>query len=174
MSPSLPPKLSDPFAIIGREAEKLMNIVVDVYDPDSANEIPYDSETDTGGYTPLTLVLTTKARMQHLRVPHEANIAGEWVTKRAIRFQIPLANGHATYPDEGTLPDSGTYPSETVFPSFGGKALRKGFVVRVQGSVKQPYSVTFGFIVLSVINSSHAAVCTIECMSELTELPRVA
>ena len=144
----LPTRLTSPADLIAREAEKWMNLTVDLYDFDNPTDIPYDTATDTGGYSVPLLLLTSKARLQQLGAPKEATAGGEWVTKRAVRFQLPRATN--------TL------------------LIRKGLIFRVQFTAENTWLSEYAFTVLSAINSGDPGVVTVECMSELAVVPRVA
>ena len=92
-----------------------------------------------------TLKLTTKARVQHLRNPIDISTSTAMATKRNIRLQIPL--------------------------SAASTFIVKGWLVQVDGG-NDPSLESITLTVLSAINSSHAALRTIECQSELVATPR--
>lgn len=87
----------------------------------------------------------TPARVQHLRAPLDASSASAWATKRAIRVQIPLTDSAAL--------------------------IRKGWIVQFIGG-NDPALENISATVQSAINSSHAAIRTVECISELATTPR--
>lgn len=102
-----------------------------------------------------TLVCTTPGRFQHLRSPLDASSAAQWSTKRAGRAQIPL--------------DATT------------GMIRKGLLCQISAGVddkgnaiplRDPTLGLVTFTVQSAINSSHAALRTVEMVSELAPTPR--
>lgn len=101
---------------------------------------------DTAG----TLKVTTKGRWQHKRSPLDASSATSWSTKRAGHIQIPLT------------------------ASTG--LVKKGWVVQISAGTEPLRDPTLGlisFTVQSAVNSSHAALRTIEVVSEVAATPRV-
>lgn len=91
------------------------------------------------------LKITSKARVQHLRAPLDSSSPVTWGTQRAIRLQIPL---NAT---------SG--------------AITKGWLVQISGA-NDPTLNLVTMTVQSAVNSSHAALRTIECISDLSQTDR--
>lgn len=89
-----------------------------------------------------------RARIQNMRIPRPTTNADEWEVNRAIRFQIEILAGDPP--------------------------LRKGMVVRVTDGGKDPSLVNFAFIIETAVNSSHAALRTIETISELAVVPPVS
>lgn len=80
-----------------------------------------------------------KARAQQLRAPSAFSAGGGLAVKRPVRIQIPL---NAT----------------SLF-------LRKGLIVRVFGG-NDPALPSWKLVIMSAVNSSHAALRTIECEGE--------
>lgn len=116
----------------------------------------YDAKTDSYvGGTPDQIVLTgtspdhdipgRPARAQQLRLPIEQAGAAEWSAKRRYRFQIDL------------LP--------------GDPVITKGMVVRVRRNPRDPSLLHFAFQVTAASNSSHAALRTIETITEFGVSP---
>ena len=126
-----------------------MNATISIFDPTNVITVPYDPATDTGGYSTPLLLVTTKARFTPLRRPVEGTAGEAWLTKRPGRFQVPLS-------------------------SVPARPFIKGLIVRVTVCPKFPEALQFSWTVLTAISSSDAAVCTIECLSELTITPPVA
>lgn len=91
------------------------------------------------------LKLTCKARVQHLRSPIDISSATALGTKRNIRLQIPLSEA-------------------SVF-------ITKGWLVQIEGG-NDPSLEKITLSVTSAINSSHAAIRTVEAQSELAATPR--
>ena len=92
-----------------------------------------------------TLKLTCPARVQHLRSPIDSSNATAMQTKRNIRLQVPLS-------------------SASTF-------IAKGWLVQITGG-NDPSLDNITLTVMSAINSSHAALRTVECQSELAATPR--
>lgn len=120
--------------------------VISVIDPGTGNPGVYSAETDIRtGATPDDVVLDDRAaRIQHIRLPLEMAGSREWSTKRRYRFQIDL------------LP--------------GDPIITKGMVVRVTNGGRDASLTSFAFTVTAASNSSHAAVRTIETVTELAVL----
>lgn len=169
--PPMPPRRTNPTDLIAHEVEKWMNLTIDLYDFDTY--VPYNSTTDTGGYSVPILVLTSKARLQQLGAPKEANAGGEWVVARAVRFHLPRENAYAFYPANQDFPSASDFPSATDFPTDGKEPIRKGLVIRVRYFAGNRWLSEYAYTVLSSINSGYAGVCTVECMSELAVVPKV-
>ncbi|MDL5351094.1 DUF6093 family protein [Microbacterium sp. zg-YB36] len=102
----------------------------------------YDPITDTvtGGTPPTVAQDWRPARAQHVGMPLETSDGNGWSTKRRFRFQWDL------------LPDD--------------PIITKGMYVEYRGG-KDPSLARFDYQVLSAVNSSHAALRTVEAMSEL-------
>lgn len=106
----------------------------------------YDSKTNTfaGGTPDEVLIADRPARAQHIRLPQEYNDGNGWGTKRRYRFQCEI------------LEDD--------------PAITKGLFVRFSGG-RDPELEKVAFQVVSATNSSHAALRTIETVSELARVP---
>lgn len=145
--PPLPPPPSSqdwPDEILA-VARQQFNCVIDVIDPTRVVDEPYDPITDTGGTSaPLVVIADRPARVQHIRLPLEQSGASEWGTKRRYRVQCEILTGDAL--------------------------IRKGFMVRVRGG-RDPVLSRFALQVLSASNSSHAALRTIETITEYGAVP---
>lgn len=132
---------------IAEAAREFMNCTIKVVRPGKSGK--YDPTTDdyTGeGYEPEKIILQDRAaRAQHIRLALEQAGAYEWSTKRRYRFQIEL------------LADDPT--------------ITKGMVVRVTGGGNDPSLQHFAFEVVSASNSSHAALRTIETLTEFGVAP---
>ena len=140
--PSLPPpppadSWSDEIAAA---AEEMMNGVIDVYIPGEPGEYNPITDEIEGGTPDQVIVNASKARIQHLAGPAEAAGSAEWATKRRFRFQIPLQAGDAP--------------------------ITKGMLVRVVDGGRDPGLESYSYTVLSAVNSSHAALRTIEAVTE--------
>ncbi len=135
---ALPPlPTADWAAEIGAAAEAQMNATANFY---TTTKIPKEAPT-------LTLLFSTKARVQQIRRPLDIISGEQWGNRRSVRVQIPL--------------------------SATSSLIEKGLVVRILGG-NDPALAKVTLIVQSAINSSHAAVRTIECISELANTPLVA
>lgn len=128
-------------------AREFFNCSIDVILPGKPGK--YDPVTDdyTGeGYVPETVVLEGRdARAQHIRLPLEQAGSYEWSTKRRYRFQLELIAADPT--------------------------VRKGMIVRVRAGGRDPALQHFAFEVVSASNSSHAALRTIETVTEMAVTP---
>jgi len=128
---------------IAAAARDEFNCTIDITDPNTVTTTDYDPTTDTGGgSTVLTIMTDRPARMQQLHIPQEAITPGVAGKKRDVRFQIDL------------LPDD--------------PIIRSGFIVRVRSTTRNQKLLRFAFVVNSEINSSHAALTTIETTTDLT------
>jgi len=106
--------------------------------------------------TTKVLKLTTKGRFQHKRSTLDASNATAWETKRAAHVQIPLT-------------------------AIAG-LVSKGWIAQISAGVddatgatiplRDPTLALVSFTVQSAVNSSHAALRTVELMSELAPTPR--
>lgn len=122
-----------------------MNAVIDILDP-SGTGTPYDPSTDTGGLSePATIITGRPARIQTRREPHTMDAQVVWTTQRRVLIQIELR------PDD--------------------PIVSKGFVVRVTDGGRDPSLTRYAFEVLNAVNSSHAAVRTIQAIGDLAVLP---
>lgn len=128
-------------------AREYFNCVIDVINPGSPGT--YNPATDdyTGeGYVPDVAVLEGReARAQHIRLPLEQAGAREWATKRRYRFQTELLDADPP--------------------------ITKGMIVRVRSGGRDPVLENFAFEVASASNSSHAALRTIETLTEFGLVP---
>ncbi len=122
-------------------AREFMTGRIEVIDPSNVIETPYDPITDTGGTAePEVLIANRPARIQQLNMPSESASSGEWATKRRVRFQVEILDGDPT--------------------------LRKGLIVRVLDGAKDPTLEEFRYTISSAINSTQAALRTLECVTE--------
>lgn len=130
-------------------AKEFFNGRIEVVDPSNIITVPYDPITDEGPTSEAEIVLTNDpddtvrgrpARIQHLRVPLENAGSGEWSTKRRFRFQHEMLPGDPT--------------------------LRKGQLVTVLDGGKDETLTEFSYTITSAVNSSHAALRTIEAITE--------
>jgi hypothetical protein len=128
-------------------AREFFNCAIDVILPGKPGKYnPSTDAYDGAGAVPDVMVIEGRpARAQHIRLPLEQAGAYEWSTKRRYRFQIELL------------------ASDPV--------IRKGMVVRVREGGKDPVLVHFAFEVASASNSSHAALRTIETLTEFGVSP---
>lgn len=117
-----------------------MNAVVDVFTPGAPGQWDPNIGDVGPGQPEIPVITARKARVQHLRVPLESAGSSEWATRRAIRIQIPL--------------------------QAGDPLIAKGMIVRVVDGGRDASLELFRYTVLSAINSSHAAVRTIEAVTE--------
>lgn len=127
--------------LILETAREFFNGTLDIYLPGEPGT--YDPVTDetTGGTPDVPVITGRPARAQHLRAPQDFNDGNGWDVKRVYRFQCEI------------LADD---PSIT-----------KGMVARFSGG-RDPELAKVEFQVVSATNSSHAAVRTIEAVSELS------
>lgn len=96
-------------------------------------------DAETGG-TPDTVVVDWRpARAQHIRMPMETNDSNGWTTRRRFRFQCEIRDADPL--------------------------ITKGLVVRFRGG-KDHTLALLAFQVVSALNSSHAALRTIEATTE--------
>ncbi len=128
-------------------AREFFNCTIDVILPGKNGKYNPDTDEYTGeGYVPDTTILEGRAaRAQHIRLPLEQSGAYEWATKRRYRFQLELLEADPT--------------------------IRKGMVVRVRAGGRDPVLEHFAFEVASASNSSHAALRTIETLTEFGVSP---
>lgn len=104
--------------------------------PGSFNPV---TDTETGGTPDATIVGWRPARAQHIRLPIENNDGNGWTSRRRFRFQCEIRPGDP--------------------------AIQQGMVVRFRGG-NDPTLALFAYQVVSAVNSSHAALRTIECITE--------
>lgn len=122
-------------------AKEFMTGRIEVIDPSNIITTPYDPITDEGGTAePEVLIEGRPARIQHINMPSEMSGASEWATKRRFRFQIEILDGDPT--------------------------LRKGLVVRVLDGANDSSLEQFTYTILSAVNSTQAALRTIEAVTE--------
>jgi hypothetical protein len=128
-------------------ARDFFNCTIDVILPGKPGKYDPITDTNTGeGYVaPTTILEARAARAQHIRLPLEQAGAYEWSTKRRYRFQIELLAADPV--------------------------VRKGMVVRVRAGGRDPVLENFAFEVASASNSSHAALRTIETLTEFGVSP---
>ena len=134
---------SDWTAPITAMAKQHMRGVIDIYDPKtSATNGHYDPTTDAQPTSAAVKVLSARAaRIQPIRTDQILNDAGEFVIQRFVRFQIEI------------LP--------------GDPFLREGLIVRVTDGGRDSTLTALAFQVLSAVNSSDAAIRTIEAVAQL-------
>lgn len=126
-------------------ARMFFNCFIDVFKPGSAGTYDPATDTYTGSADADSIIASRAARAQHIRLPLEESGAYEWSTKRRYRFQIEL------------LEDD--------------PAITKGAIVRVKPGGRDPILQHFAFEVVSASNSSHAALRTIETITDLAKSP---
>lgn len=123
-------------------AKEFFNGLLTITKPGKAGA--YDPVTDTytgeGYVAPVVLISNRPARAQHISSPREANSADGWDVERRYRFQCEILTGD---------------PSIT-----------KGLVATFSGG-RDPELAKMTFQVVSATNSSHAALRTVECVTEL-------
>jgi hypothetical protein len=130
---------------IGAAAETEMKAVAKFYDPELRTGQP-----DGDDYIQPDMVIDSKARVQQIRQPRDSSTPDQWSTSRWIRIQIPLK---AT---------SGM--------------IRKGIIVQVEQGDDPDFDPTLAlisFTVQSAVNSSSAALRTVECVSTISAVPRI-
>lgn len=123
-------------------AREYFNGVIDVFIPATLGK--YDPVTDerTGeGYVPeQVLIGARQARIQQLQTPREQSGSYEWSTKRRYRFQVELLTNDPV--------------------------IHKGAMVRVRDGGRDSQLEDYVYQVTSASNSSHAALRTIETVTE--------
>jgi hypothetical protein len=107
--------------------------------PGTPGQFDPDTNTTTGGTDPTVVIDWRDARAQHIRLPLENNDGNGWSTKRRFRFQCELREGDPI--------------------------VHKGMYVEFRGG-KDHTLEEFAFQVNSAVNSSHAALRTIETSTE--------
>lgn len=134
--------LDDWSSEIAEDAVGEMNGEISVIKPNTADDSDYDPEADSGGTAaPSTVLSHRRARIQHLKAPSDATGGGQWGTKTFIRFQVE---------------------NKTDDP-----LILKGMIVVVHNGGKDKALEAFTYEVTRAVNSSHAALRTIEAVSEL-------
>lgn len=116
-----------------------MNATVCFYEADEAAS-DYDWRSGTGGIG-IRILWSGKARVQHLRAPHEFSTGYETGSDRAFRFQLD--------------------PRDSV------PHLYEGFKARVLDGGRDSSLETLAFVTDSAINSSHMAVRTVELKANM-------
>jgi hypothetical protein len=137
-------------AQIGALALAEMTCFITIYDPANVTSVPYNSATDTDGFTgPTVIAAGIPARVAFVRYARPVNGIVDWSVNRTARIQIPLA--------AVTVP------------------ITKGFVIRVTaiGTSDDPVLLQIGFTVETAANGSLAAVRTINCMTSISVAPAV-
>lgn len=103
---------------------------------------------DEDGYSPPSVVLSRRrARVQHLKATRELNGEVRPEKRRNFRIQIDLT---------------------TDLPIIG-----EGMFIRVDDADRDPSLEQYVYSVVSAVNSSNAALRTIECVSDMTVTPPV-
>jgi hypothetical protein len=135
--------LDDWSAEITEDAVTQMNGVISIIDPNTEQSTPYVPEADTGNTsTPATVLDHRRARIaQLIRPPSDASGGQEWSTRTRMRFQVDLLPGDPT--------------------------ITKGMIVIVNDGGKDHALESFTYEVTRAINSSHAALRSIDATSEL-------
>lgn len=99
-------------------------------------------------YDKTTPVISNRsARVQQQRTPTIATEAGQQIAKRAFLFEIEL--------------------------KAGDPIIKKNMVIRVTNGGRDPQLVNYVFTVTNSVNSSEAAIRTIETITELAVTPAV-
>lgn len=139
------PKADDWPEEIAALARTQFGAIIDILIPGTPGK--YNSKTDlhTGGTPDQVVISGRPARAQQLRLPIEQAGAAEWSAKRRYRFQMDLL------------------PTDPV--------ITKGMVVRVRQNPRDPSLLHFAFQVTAASNSSHAALRTIETVTEFGVSP---
>lgn len=141
---SLPSRasLDDWSGEIAEDAVTEMKGEISVIDPNTETSTDYDPEGDSGASsTPTTLLDHRRARIQQYRTPSDDSGAGQWNTKTHIRVQVDLLD------------------TDPVIPS--------GMIVVVHNGGKNKWLEQYTFEVQRSVNSSSAALRTIDAISEL-------
>lgn len=122
-------------------AREFFNGSLSIYVPGEPGTYDPVTDTTTGGTPDVAVISDRPARAQHLRSPQDFNDGNGWDVKRVYRFQCEILAGD---------------PSIT-----------KGMVARFTGG-RDPELAKVEFQVVSATNSSHAALRTVEAVSELS------
>ena len=125
---------------IADAAREFFNATIDVLLPGTPGKYNPSSDSYTGGTEDTPVIEDRPARAQHIRLATEQSGSREWSAKRRYRFQIDLLPGDPT--------------------------VTKGMIVRVRDGGRDPSLVDFAFEVITASNSSHAALRTIETVTE--------
>ena len=137
----MPTILTDPSDIIAATAKQWMKATVTISDPSQSTTTPYDPATDSGGETVAAVLVTTKARVQHLGNATPFVVEGAWMTRMAYNISFPLENYPALIPG--------------------------GMKVKVTDGGKDVSLTEIELTVLAGAGSSSAAIRTLRCMSEM-------
>lgn len=121
-------------------AREMMNAVITIRDPDILGE--YDPVANTQAVLEPgdILVEARAARIQHIQAPRENGAPTGWSTERRVRFQFEILD---------------TDPP-----------IRKGAIVEVLDGGRDPQLEEFLYHVVNALNSSHAALRTVEASTE--------
>lgn len=139
MALSPPPLANDWSQVILETAREFMNGEMRVMRPGTPGT--YDPVTDgtTGGTPPTVVIDWRPARAQHIRLPLETSDTNGWRTRRRYRFQCEILDGDPI--------------------------ITPGLYVEYRGG-KDPSLASFVYQVTSAVNSSHAALRTVETITE--------
>ena len=120
-------------------AREFFNGTIDVFIPGEPGTYdPVDDET-TGGTPATPLISARPARAQHIAMPQQNSDVSGWNVRRRVRFQCEILAGDPVIP--------------------------RGAVATYAGG-NDPTLNEITFQVVSAINSSHAALRTIEAITE--------
>lgn len=128
-------------ALILETAREFFNGSLDILLPGEPGKYDPVEDEITGGTPGVAVISGRPARAQHLRAPQDFNDGTGWDVKRVYRFQCEILDGD---------------PSIT-----------KGMFARFSGG-RDPELAKVEFQIVSATNSSHAALRTIEAISELS------
>jgi hypothetical protein len=137
--PLTPPPDSWTDAIL-RAASRTFNGVITVRTPGTPGTFNPTTDVTTGGTAGAVLIQSRAARIQVLGVPREVNGQYGWDSEDHVRFQCEI------------------------FP--GDPALPKGSVVTIENGGDDPSLTGVTSTVIKALNSSHAALRTIEAVTE--------
>lgn len=127
--------------LILEAAREFFNGTLTIYTPGEPGTYDPVADATTGGTPDVVVIGDRPARAQHLRSPQDFNDGTGWDVKRVYRFQCEI------------LP--------------GDPSITKGMVARFTGG-RDPELAKVEFQVVSATNSSHAALRTVEAISELS------
>lgn len=122
-------------------AREFFNGSLSIYIPGEPGAYDPVTDTMTGGTPDVAVIADRPARAQHLRSPQDYHDGSGWDVKRVYRFQCEI------------LP--------------GDPSITKGMVAKFTGG-RDPELAKVEFQVVTATNSSHAALRTVECVSELS------
>jgi hypothetical protein len=125
---------------IAEAAREFYNGLLTIIDPGTPGTYDPVTDTMTGGNPDTILIADRPARAQHLGLPTQGSDVTGWNVKRRFRFQCDVLEGDPI--------------------------IRKGLVATFTGG-SDPSLAEYTFQVVSAVNSSHAALRTIECTTEL-------